>query len=80
MFILALNPDLKVMEIPYHFQIRQCGKSKIMTVPILKEPDIFYSFINEVSNFRKIYRKSKSKKPKIVSKGIENTSGKYQKL
>ncbi|MGC8547307.1 MAG: hypothetical protein ACP5MU_06625 [Thermoplasmata archaeon] len=51
-----------------------------MTVPILKEPDIFYSFINEVSNFRKIYRKSKSKKPKIVSKGIENTSGKYQKL
>lgn len=74
MFILALNPDLKVMEIPYHFQIRQNGKSKIMT------PDIFYSFINEVSNFRKIYRKNKSRKPKIISKGMENTSGKYQKL
>jgi dolichol-phosphate mannosyltransferase len=74
MLILALNPDLKVMEIPYYFQTRQSGKSKIMT------PDIFYSFMKEVSNFRKIYFKNKSSKSGIIPKGLENTSGKYQKL
>ncbi len=74
LFLISLNPEIKIEEIPYHFNARYEGKSRIMA------PSIFLSFIREIIYFRSIYNQEKEKFPSQKTRGLIRSKSHSQKL
>lgn len=74
LYIMALNPNLRAMEMPYLFKERKNGKSKII------RPSIFFSFLYEVIQFRRVSKASIEVKRTISSERSKKKSSVYHKL
>lgn len=74
LYIIALNPGVKLIEKPYHFRERKNGKSKIL------RPSIFFSFMYEVVQYHKTSRNLIDRRKTFSQENSRGKTKTYHKL